>query len=261
MKQTPPNLIGQPYVPFRPTDFDAVIWNKGYALKIEKAVACPCRGTDGSPLSDCENCYGLGYFYINPFDTRAIMTSLNSETKLKEWSLEKLGTVSFTLMSEYSDGKVSFNDRFTLTSVNEDSPTPFASVSEVRQIQETETEKFVFLTFMIKEIMEVWSFNLSSSLLTRIDPSLYSLSDENPYVLKLDPTVNPTNNVVSVRYKHLLQYIVVDIPHEVRSSLVRDDNGADKTIELPNQFVAKRINFAAKGDYNGLGLLDNSYKE
>ena len=91
-----PNLIGQPSVEFRKNDFDAAIWNKGYDVIVEQAIRCPHNYKDNQAITTCQNCLGLGWVFVNPKQTKAIITSINTETKEKQWSEEKLGTIQVT---------------------------------------------------------------------------------------------------------------------------------------------------------------------
>ena len=93
---TPPlNVQG---VDFRRNDFNALVWQKGYSSIIDHAVYCPCRGTGAHPKSDCHNCGGNGWVFVNPYEERLVMHSMNLQTNLRAWSEETLGTVSISAM-------------------------------------------------------------------------------------------------------------------------------------------------------------------
>ena len=109
---TPPNLAQQPTIEFRKKDFDAAVWLKGYRVFVEKAVRCPCEGQVKNALSSCTNCHGVGYFFINPIETRALMTSINRDTRFKEWSLELMGNLSISLRDDGIEN-LSFYDKIT----------------------------------------------------------------------------------------------------------------------------------------------------
>lgn len=125
-QSTPPNLIGQPDNKlFRKNDFDSLIWLKGYSVIIEQAIACPCRGKSGSALPTCQNCLGLGWVFVNPVETKALITSINVNTKFKEWSPELTGTVQITVRDE---DRLSFFDKVTFK-------TRTSILSEVKPVQ------------------------------------------------------------------------------------------------------------------------------
>ena len=93
----PPDMYGQPQVFFRPKDFDAAIWSHGYDITCEQAIRCPCQGASGAPMPDCQNCHGSGYFYVNPIQTRALITGLNRITQYVQWAPELMGTAAITV--------------------------------------------------------------------------------------------------------------------------------------------------------------------
>ena len=92
-----PNLLNQPNSFFRKGDFEALIQMKGYDLELSKACKCPCMTAENHALPSCTNCNGYGWFFINPIMTRGLLSSINLNTKFKEWSEELLGTAALTL--------------------------------------------------------------------------------------------------------------------------------------------------------------------
>lgn len=78
-------VIGTPAgrVDFRPELFDRLIEEKGYEVRWEKAIVCPCAkiGADGytaQPSLDCTVCDD-GYRYIEPQIIRAVMTEITEQ--------------------------------------------------------------------------------------------------------------------------------------------------------------------------------------
>jgi hypothetical protein len=252
---TPSNLIGQPEVEFRRDDFNALITTKGYNCIIEKAVRCPCEGEGESALPSCQNCFGTGWIFINPIKTDAIASGINLSNQYKDWSLELSGTISLTVRDDDKESlsfydKVSFADKYS-------------RYSEVLSVRDTGTEVFVFTTYKIKEVYEIFVFDGSEQKLRRLTQEEYSISEDNPYVINLLITNYPTdyNKVVSIRYKHEIQYHVIDLPHELRGSTVVNKEGQRKDIILPMNAVARRVHLivGAKPNYDGTGWKDNSY--
>ena len=89
--QTPPNTVGQPSVQLVKNDFDVAIEKKGYRVYHDKASKCPCASKNGgAPQSNCKNCGGSGWFYINRTRTRMVVQSMNINTTNKEWSEERM---------------------------------------------------------------------------------------------------------------------------------------------------------------------------
>lgn len=252
VQQTPPNLNGIPNPEFREELFDASIWQKGYDCLVHKAIECPCKTTgDNSNLPTCSNCGGTGWVYINPTQTKALITSINKDTKYKSWSLELVGTMSVTLRDIE---RASFMDRITF--INET-----GIFSEVKTAYTVDTDTFVFLSYEASSIEDIFIFTGQANKLTRVDPSKYYIKSDNRAVVVFTTgaLTGSTNNSISVRYKNLVQYNILDIPHLIRSSNITNTLGQIEKITLPNQYIARLAHYVRGLKFDGTGIQDNSY--
>lgn len=251
---TPPNLIGQAQVNFRKNDFEALIHTKGYDILVEKALRCPCEKKGQSPLSSCQNCHGSGYFFINPLKTRAIITGINVDSQYKDWSAERIGNVSLTVRDDNKEN-LSFMDKVTLLGKH----SIFSENLTIRSTND-DTGRFVFTTYKVGEIMAIYAFDSATKPLTKLDKDKYSLSTANKGVINIDTDAAPTNGMLSVFYRHEIQYNVIDLPHEVRASYIRDRDGREQRISLPMNAVARRSHFLlGEGiNFSGNGTQNNS---
>lgn len=257
-QQAPPAFNGQPQASFVKNDFDNLLFDKGYNVIVYDAVECPCKMQGSTNLSGCQNCLGLGWVFINPIETKAIITSINKDTKYKFWSPEFKGTVAATLRDI---NKLSFMDKIILKD-------RYSVMSEVRPVRSVVvggmTQKFVFTSYPITNVNHVFLYVDETHPLVRLTPDQYTISTDNPYVLKLSSSITyPTgfNGVISVDYDHRIQYNVVDIPHDVRTTTYVNENGQNKMQEMPVSAVLQKSQYVT-GDspiYDGLGLIDNSY--
>ena len=256
-----PNLLNQPNSFFRKGDFEALIQMKGYDLELSKACKCPCMTAENHALPSCTNCNGYGWFFINPIMTRGLLSSINLNTKFKEWSEELLGTAALTLREGQ---RISFMDRIIIkNSANIDNKVIY---SENLTLRGNTGSEFVFLSFRPIDIIAVHVFNGDSKKLYFMNATTYSIdSTVNEYILKFNfdfSQVSDFNNVVSVLYKHELQYHVLDIQHDIRNSFKVDGNGRDAQIVLPiSGIVRKANNILSIKDRNGEGTQDNSIPE
>lgn len=224
----PPSYSGTPQVEFSRNDFESIVWSKGYEVIREKAISCPC-GTLGHPDSTCRYCNGVGFIFINPVKDRVVMTSINSESKYKEWSMDKTGTVSITLRD--NTVPISFYDRITITGC-------FSYLSENRDLQ---GEDFVWLTFKPSKILSVHVLDVNGAPI-EVNSGDYGVDKDNPYILLLSKSIKPSNGLISVYYEHEVQYYVIDIPHDMRSSSITDENGNLVKIDLPLNVICRRGN-------------------
>lgn len=249
---TRPNNIGGTRVDFNQSQFDNFIFDKGYDVIWHEAVRCPCSKAREGHLSNCSNCLGLGWVFVNPIETKALITSINKDTKYKYWSQELSGTVNVTLRDQE---RLSVMDKLVLKN-------KFSLMSELRDVREITGQKFIFTTYPIDQIHSVFIFNSISTKLVRLTMNEYAVSTDNPYVLKLNKTF-PTgfNLVVSIKYRHKVQYNVIDLPHDLRYSTELNRKGQEVELPLPIQAIAKKSEYL-NGDsvnYDGTGILDNSY--
>jgi len=112
IQQTPPNTQGKTRVDLDKSDFDALVWQKGYDVYVDKAMKCPCRNTpDSQALSNCRNCGGSGWIFFNRKETRMVLQSMNANNRYQEWSEEKLGTVRITSLNKE---QLTYMDRITI---------------------------------------------------------------------------------------------------------------------------------------------------
>ncbi len=247
-----PDLNGQPNVGlFRKNDFEALIWQKGYDVLIEQAIECPCRGKSGSPKPSCNNCLGTGWVFINALKTKAIISSINKQTKYQQWSPELSGIINVTVRDSE---RFSFMDKVTFITRN-------SVFSEVRPVIDTGESTFLFCSYRVEEIKNIWMFNSDSNKLVLIDPSLYEIKSSNNLIIELGdiPYSEPFNGVLSVEYEHKVSYNIVDIPHDFRSTFLINNNGKNVEYNMPVQGIARKshLELGAPTNYSGDNLLYN----
>lgn len=237
---------------FRPEfykdEFEKAIFAKGYDVLLERAVRCPCHGRDAA-LPDCQNCFGTGYFYVNPTKTKALITNINQTTQYKNWSAELLGTFGVTVIDL---DKVNLSYYSRLTFENE-----FSYFSENLEIREMNGEFFVFTTYKIIKVDALYTFTNSYQKLNKT--TQFHINPENPYCLILD-FEPPENMIVSLYYKHAMECKVIDLPHQSRSSWNTDKvSGQQKKIQLPVQAIVRVSCFIVsdKPNYDGKGFIQN----
>ena len=249
LQSTPPNLLGQAQVAFRQDDFDALIYTHGYNAIFEKAVRCPC-GHEGSAQADCNNCNGSGFFYINPTQTRVLLTGINSNTTYKEWSLENIGTISITTM-QTDNSLMSYYDRVTIKG-------ELNSFNESCAVRHT-SEPFIFTAYKAATLEALYVFEGPKKKLRKLSKTEYHVSELNPYVILFDIDMT-VYKMVSCVYTHELQYFIIDFPHDVRSSLIKTKKGNFEKLSLPKSAIARRLhlsNFLQSPNFDGTGIINN----
>ena len=254
---TPPSvgvLSENPNIPLQEQErYEALIFNKGYSVKIENGVECPCKGKSGAPLTTCHNCLGLGWIFINPLYTKAIITSANSSTKYKHWSRELAGTVNITVKNSE---RLAFMDKVTFGGKTN-------ILSEVKPVITSGANKFIFCSYQVELINNVYIFDNDTSKLIVVPADEYTINSGNSMIVDLNVTTYPTqfNGVVSIEYDYLESYNVIDIPHSFRTAFIDDSNGKRQEFDLPVQAIAGKSHFimGKPTNYASNNLIDNSY--
>lgn len=254
------SMYGQPVIQFRPNDFNAAIWSHGYDVICEQAVRCPCEGSSGAPLPDCQNCHGFGYFFINPMRTKALITGLNRNTNYVQWSPELIGTASITVRDE-DRRLISYFNRITV----EDESAFYTEMSVVRDlVMDGQHRLICFLTYAPIDIGGVYLYRGSDRQLVKLGLEDYSIAENNPYCLVINDALGvQAGDGISVSYEHRVEYHVIDLPHEIRSSLGRDKaSGQFEILRLPIQGICRRSHLVlGKPDYDGSGIIYNDDAE
>jgi len=254
--QTPPDSVGKPTANiFIREDFNNVLWDNGYDVLLRQAVACPCKGSSSDSKPSCNNCLGLGWVFVNPIKTRAFVSSINKSTQYKEWSPEFIGTVAITFMNVDKIGfmdEVMLLNNYSLMSENLD----------IRNTTDIPSKKFIFCSYRPITINSIFVYKSDNEELIKVDPSLYSISTNNPFVV--DITYNflqGFNGKISISYSHKVVYNVIDIPHDMRMTKAYDNNGKREYQEMPVQCIARKSQYelGSPTNYLGTNLLDNSY--
>lgn len=241
------NYIGIPRIDFLMPDFSALVEQKGLDVVWERAVPCPCSSRQVN-LSSCHNCQGTGWIFINPTQIKAIVSSINKDTKYKEWSQELLGTISLTVRPEI---QLNFMDKITLLESH-------SLQCEVRLVKKRENGSYYINTiYPIESVIEVFKFISPSKPLQRIDVKDYVI--ENNFLIFKNDCVEE-NDSLTITYRHNIMYNVLDLPHEVRNSINLDSLSREKVVNLPVSAIARRAhNVIDANSINGAEVFDNSY--
>lgn len=250
-------MFGQPQVQFRPNDFNAAIWAHGYDIICEQAVRCPCQGTAGAPHSDCQNCHGFGYIFVNPYKTKALITGLNRNTQYVQWSPELIGTAAITVRDEDKD-HITYFSRVTVA----DERAVFSEAILARDMGGGAVAAFT--SYAPIEIVSVWKYSAPDAPLVRLGAGNYGISANNPYCIEFFNNSVGADVMVSLLYKHRVEYHIVDLPHEIRASLGRNKkSGQFEILKMPIQGIGRRTHLIdiKRPDYDGTGVIINDYTE
>jgi len=248
--QKSPNLTQKSNVQLILSDFDAIVWNKGYNVHHDKMIKCPCKSEKTDQLSSCQNCAGIGWILIQRIKTRMVLQGINMDTKYKEWSEEKLGTIRITALS---NNQLAFMDRIILLDSEAiHNQTLFPKVFN--------NKLFTFTIYDINKITDLFFFIADDKPLRRLEETIdYTIGERNQIIFN-DKFKKYENFTISVRYTHAPQFHVLEITREIIQSDIEGVNKQTIIANFPVAAIGRRSHFVITQDnFTGDFIIDNSY--
>lgn len=242
--------------------FDQAIEQHGYQCYIERACKCPCKSMNsGAVLSDCLNCAGTGWFWINRQKTNLLCSSMANRNKYEAWTAENAGTVSISCKAE---DKLGYMDKVTILELE-------SWFSEVKNIRISSTNvPFVFTTYEPLRVFELYMFESSDVPLKLLLPDIHYTIEKNkivftPWVVggtEEEPEyIDLENKTITLRYVHAPVYFVIDINRDMvrQKQMVNCAPSADLKTNFPLNCVARRMHYIIEPvDFTGELLFDNT---
>lgn len=237
-------------VDFEKSEFDDLIYNKGRRVLFEKTLQCPCKSESFNQQSNCKNCGGTGWIFIDPIETRMILHSIGNVNQFKDWSEENRGFVNITALEQ---DELGWMDRITLLDAR-------AYMGEVLHFKKKNNLMFAFTTFPIKQLRYIGLY---------IDPHqpLVQLKEDVDYtyqgqIIRLAEKYYQDIDVsVTVRYVHSPVFYIMDLKRETMDSFVLDGSKEDLK-RFPISAVGRRAQYVLDPrDLNGEGVIKNSYND
>lgn len=248
--------IGPPRADLEKNDFETLIFQKGRRVLYEKALQCPCKSQATNQQSNCKNCGGSGWTYINPKSTRMVITGLSVATSLEPWSDTRRGMIKVTCSDTE---QLTFMDRLSLIDGN-------SIHQEVLFFKKEGSEYFAYSSYPIKSLMYAGLFVSTELPFARLSSEL-TFTDGN--LVKLDASIpNPPDGedeehpiAVTVRYYHAPVYYVLELPRETMQSF-KVVQGQELNQNLPISALARRSHYVLNAPLLvGTRLVDNSFEE
>ena len=229
--QTPPQADNKIGAYFDKTSFDALVYQKGLQIIHETALQCPCKSDDTNQLSNCKNCGGSGWLFVNPTETRCVIQSLNAVTEFKDWSEKVRGMVKITGLDT---DQYSTMDRLTILKAN-------SIHNEVIHLSKKDAAFFGYTTYNIKKPIVCARFEDPTSALVQLTMGIHYTIDRN--LIKIsDNTLNGRDRLqITFRYFHAPQYHVIEMSRETMDQW--KDQNSGKQIYLPVHGMAQRTHY------------------
>ncbi len=252
------------------SDFDNGIYNQGTELTLEEAHRCPCSvEASGHGLSNCKNCFGVGFFFTDKKSTRALVQNLNRQKKYVNWTEEDRGTISVTARSI---DRFAFMDRIVLTEYQ----SFYSQVvyMEIDTALDTDGHYKGYSMYYPIEVQDCFLFVEASQKLRKLEIGTEFEFTENR--LRISPSVvedslaPPKKLKISIRYSFHPQYHVIDVLRDQSLRRGGEDDNCDvndpsfkKMSDFPVNAIARLAHYildapSYQGDDQGLSVFDNS---
>ena len=254
-------LISQPVAPatyqqtyLNRSLFDEAIANHGYQCAIERACKCPCKTMNaGAVMSDCLNCGGTGWFWINKQTTQILCSSMANRNKYEPWTAENMGTVNISCRPQ---DKLGFMDKVTLLELE----SWFSEVKNVRQSNNLSTW-FTFVTYEPLRVFEMYMYVDSDHPLKYMELNIDYTISRNKIIIIPQNGQNLTGKTITLRYVHNPVYYVQDINRDLvrQKQMINCSKDAENKTNMPLSCVARRAHYVLDViDFGGEALFDNT---
>lgn len=249
--------LNPPRTDFERKDFEQLIYQKGRRVMYEKALQCPCKSVASNQQSNCRNCGGTGWLYINPEELRLVITGVGVVNDYKPWSEESRGMIN---VSSPNSVQLCFMDRLTLLDSE-------GIHQEALQFLKTENNEYIaYSKYPILKMIYAGKFQATSLPLQRLTEYDFSY---NRNLIRLNPDKvligegisNETAISISVRYQHNPVYHIIEMKRESMESF-KYVEGSEELQRMPLSAIARRAHYLQNAPILvGERLIDNSYQD
>jgi len=241
--------LDTPRVDFNQEDFDTLITQKGNEVIIETALQCACKSSKTNQQSNCKNCGGTGWFFINPRETRIVVQAMDVINKLQPWSEEARGTLK---ISARKLEELAYMDKITVLNGE-------ARFQETLHMKKKGGVLFAYTAYPVKSFSYVGLFTGINSVYTRlVEGTDYTIEDN---IFKLAASyVQPGEQDISitVRYIHAPIFYMVEMTRETMQTF--EWKSGERLLHMPQAGIARRAHYVLTApNLAGDRLLDNSY--
>lgn len=235
-------------------EFEKLIVEKGRLCSIEEAIQCPCKTNISNAQSNCKNCGGAGWLFINRRELRTLISGIDASTKYAPWSEQALGILNITASV---DASIAYMDRIGLLDSE-------GIHQQVLTLRDGGADYITFLSYDIKSILYASIFvSVNESLLlldlTKVTFQRNKLFIDKSYVdaiLDTYPEMAFDDLTITFRYKHIPYYHILDIKRESMQSYRATAPGVEIEQLMPQSFYAKRAHIIFGSPFSGTLVND-----
>lgn len=240
-------------------EFQRFISARGYRVKHEMALRCPCKSEGGDNQSSCRNCGSTGWLWINPTETRMLIVGQGNKTDLQDYSENLTGQASISCDAK---DQLAYMDRITLLD----------ALSRYSEVAFLNTQGEGLLLYEPTEMEVCLVYDAPNQPLIRLTNNDIILTGNKIRLTSGALSMLQSNQVdlstltISVRYKHRPAYHIIDIPRDVLTLFEVNENRQDVVKQYPIKAIGKRAHYLidllktkySSGSPTGF-LIDNSF--
>jgi len=239
--KTPAENVGH-QVRFEPQRFDALVFDKGYEVYLDKAYRCPCavKGS-GQPLVSCNNCLGVGWIFASRAETRIAIQSIKVDTKYENWTKNTSGTARVTARA--SD-KLGFMDRIILREVE-------GFYNEIIRTRLLSNKIVAFVEYPIVEIEKIYMFSSDKLPLVVLEEGTdYEVLEESKIEMLSGGRATNPESVLTIRYKHLMVYHIIEMNRDILKVRTKEDclQVGEELKDMPINGIARKAQYLFDND-------------
>lgn len=250
------NVVG-PRADLVQSDFDNLIFQKGRPVLFEKALQCPCKSPSTNQQSNCKNCGGGGWIFINPVETRMVVQGVAIVNDIKGWSEESRGTINISCKSSE---QLTYMDRVSLI----DTHAIYNEVVFLKSAISDPTKYFSYVSYKVKEILYVGIFKSVDEPIIRLNSSDFILQNN---IVKINKSIINALGIqdaelsITIKYIHPPTYHILELKREAMESFILT-GGGERQQRFPISAVGKRTHYMLDSEnLTKNGILDNNYTE
>lgn len=236
--------------------FDDAITDKGYLCYIDRALMCPCKAQgNGSALTDCRNCQGTGWFFVDRKKTKILCSSISNRNKYEVWSETNRGTVNISMRAQDKIGNM---DKITLLELESWFSQILYLKNSLLGVDDPNNDyMFAFTIYEPLEINNLYVFAGSNLPLIYISSNDYKCVRNKLYVKKT-AFIGITNPCVSIDYRHNPVYHTIDINRDLIKQ--KDGNSLDaQGVSYAINCIGRRAHYVLDAPlYENDFLFDNT---
>lgn len=244
-------------VDFQQNVFDQIIQEKGRPVLFEKALQCPCKSRDTNQQSNCKNCGGSGWLFVNATETRMVIQAMTIANDIKGWSEEARGTINISCRSFEN---LTYMDRISLL----DSKAIFNEVLFFKKSTSDPTKYFAYSKYTIKEVLYAGLFISISDPLTKVVGTNFNFEGTNMITIStaiIEGLANLSEYSITLKYIHPPTFYVIEMKREAMESLALI-GGTERNQRLPISAVGRRAHYIPDSEnFTKTRINNNDYIE